>query len=156
MTAGESHAARAKFHLEMGRLRDARAELDAAEAAEPRAAAPYDVEALLADRENRADDARKAYGRAMESGSASFYTYFRWAAQNLPAAASDAALRAKGTSAAGQAAVLDKLYAPALAQLATVTRMNGNKEDAVAYAERAVELAPGNAAIERVLDIVKR
>lgn len=34
--------------------------------------------------------------------------------------------------------------------------MNGNNADAIAYAERAVELAPGNQSIQRVLDNVKR
>jgi Flp pilus assembly protein TadD len=34
--------------------------------------------------------------------------------------------------------------------------MNGNKDDAVAFAQRAVELAPDDADIQRVLEEVKR
>ena len=156
LPVADSNIVRARFHVEMGREADARAALDAVEKANPQLAAAYDVEAVLADRQQRGDEAMKAYARAVELGSTSFYSYYRWASANINAAQADTALRAKVTAAAEHAAVLNKLYPPALALLANVSRMNGNKDDAVAYATRAVELAPGDAGIQRVLDNVKR
>ena len=65
LTPGQSAAARAALHAAMRRPVEARAELAAVRAAEP-GPALFEVEAVLSDIEQKPDDARAAYAKAVE------------------------------------------------------------------------------------------
>jgi TPR repeat protein len=69
----ESAAARAMFHATMNRPIEARAAIAEARKADPNAAGSYVAEGLLADRDNKRDEAKAAYAKAAELGSTSAY-----------------------------------------------------------------------------------
>ena len=75
----EAVSSRALLHAVMGRPVEGRAAIVQARKADPAAAASYAAEALLLDQENKADEARTAYARAVELGTTSAYAHYRLA-----------------------------------------------------------------------------
>ncbi len=78
LSAAESAAASALFHVAMDRPLEARAAIDGARKA---AATPdgYLAEALLLDREGKREEARAAFERAVDAGTPSSYAHYRLA-----------------------------------------------------------------------------
>jgi len=79
MPAAESSSARAAFHVAMRRPVEARALIDEARKADPNAPWSYAAEGLLFDREDKPDEASKAFAAAAERGSTDAYAYYRLA-----------------------------------------------------------------------------
>jgi tetratricopeptide (TPR) repeat protein len=77
LPAAESASLRALFHVAMARPVDARAAIDEARKADPKAPESYVAEGLLLDRENKPEEAAAAFTHATENGSTSSYAYYR-------------------------------------------------------------------------------
>jgi tetratricopeptide (TPR) repeat protein len=154
LSPAESAATRAAFHATMGRPLEARALVDAARKATPIPAAAYDAEGLLMEFAQKPDDARLAFGKAIELGSTSFYTYFRWAARTWPAT-TDASSEKIVEQALERSIALHATFPPAHALLGEVKARLGKREDGLAEATRAATLDPGDVrnrlALARVL-----
>src|SRR5262249_38754164 len=69
MSLAESVAIRAAYHAATQRPVEARAEIAAARKADAAAPGSYEAEGVLLDSENKTDDARAAFGKAVERGS---------------------------------------------------------------------------------------
>jgi Flp pilus assembly protein TadD len=163
--AGERPAARvlapaevaglqATVHLAMNRPVDAQAAIREARTADPRSPLSYDAEGLLADRDRDKVRATEAYARAVELGSTSAYSHYR-AAQLAWKPQLDAAALAGLRQRLERSIELNGSYANAQSFLAEVLVQQGDGQAALAPAERAVALEPGDAyhrvALARVL-----
>ena len=136
-------ASRAAFHVAMNRPAEARALIAAARQADPASPAADTVEAVLLDREQQPDEARKLFAKAAEAGSSSFWTYYRLA--TLQAAGrmtpDDQAAIEPWLE---RAAALNPRFAPAWAFLADIQGNGGQTDAAIESARRAVALDGGN------------
>jgi tetratricopeptide (TPR) repeat protein len=83
MPPAESSSARAAFHIAMRRPLEARTLVDEARQADPNAPWSYSAEGLLFDRDDKPDEARKAFAAATEHGSTDAYAYYRLARLEL-------------------------------------------------------------------------
>ena len=142
MPAGESAAARAAFHAAMRRPVEARAELDAVRAHEPPAAV-FEVDGVLLDVEQKPDEARAAYAKAIELGSTNFFAYYRTAALTTRGNP-DSAGWTRAEELLNRAVALNGGFAPAYALLGEATMHAGRGPQAVDFAKRAVSLDPGS------------
>jgi TPR repeat protein len=79
VSLADSAMMRAEILFELNRPVDARTLLRVAEAAEPKLARPYEIEAVLYEREQRSAEARKAIDAAIERGSKNGALYYRLA-----------------------------------------------------------------------------
>ena len=79
MTPAESASARALFHAAMRRPTECRAAIAEARKADPNSAASYTAEGLLLDSEEKRDEAKAAYAKAVELGTSSAYAHYRLA-----------------------------------------------------------------------------
>jgi tetratricopeptide (TPR) repeat protein len=79
LSVAESSSAHALLLAAMRRPVEARAEIAEARKAEPKAADSYAAEGLLLDAEGKVEDARTAYMKAAELGTANAYVYYRLA-----------------------------------------------------------------------------
>ena len=75
----EALALRADYLVTTGRFAEARAAIDEAKAAAPELAGAYSAEGRLFDRENKPEEARAAYEKAVALGSRNFYAFVRLA-----------------------------------------------------------------------------
>jgi tetratricopeptide (TPR) repeat protein len=79
LPVAESASVRALFHAAMGRPVEARAAIDEARKADPKAPESYVAEGTLLDRDGKHDKAAAAFARATENGSTNWYAYYRLA-----------------------------------------------------------------------------
>jgi hypothetical protein len=79
MAPAETASARALFHAAMQRPVESRAAIAEARKADPKSADSYTAEALLFDAEQKRDEAKAAYARAVELGTPSAYAHYRLA-----------------------------------------------------------------------------
>jgi tetratricopeptide (TPR) repeat protein len=133
----------AAVHVAMGRPEEARAALGEARSADPESPLSYDAEGLLADRNGDDAAAAAAYARAVELGTPSAHSHYR-AAQLAWAADADAAALARRRSLLERAIELNPAYADAYSFLAETLLDQDENEAALARAERAVTLEPGD------------
>jgi tetratricopeptide (TPR) repeat protein len=82
MSPAESASARALFHAAMQRPVESRSAIAEARKADPKSADSYTAEGLLLDREQKRDDAKAAFAKAVELGTPSAYAHFRLASLN--------------------------------------------------------------------------
>jgi tetratricopeptide (TPR) repeat protein len=143
MTAAESGAIRALFHVAMGRPVEARATIDEARAADPRLAASYVAEGLLLDSTQRSEDATAAYARAVELETTSAFAYYRLAALTWKPMPDPAALAATEALLA-RAVNLNTRYAAAYVWIGEVRTALG--ADGLPMIRRAISLEPLEAA----------
>lgn len=142
LTPGQSAAARAALHAAMRRPVEARAELAAVRAAEP-GPALFEVEAVLSDIEQKPDDARAAYAKAVELGSTNFLAYYR-AATLMTGANADAAAFAGADQLLKRAVTLNDRFAGTYAALGKTAMHLPRGGEAVAAGKRAVALDPAS------------
>jgi Flp pilus assembly protein TadD len=120
---------------------EAKAAIDAARQADSKLAASYEVEGLLADVEQKPSDARVAYLKAIELGSASFYAHYRWAslsrAPNTDRETMSGILRALQRS-----TELNVGFAPAYAMHGEVAAALGQSDQALQSVRKAMALEP--------------
>ena len=74
-----SAAARARFHVTMGRPAEARTSIAEARKLDPKAPGSYEAEGMLLDSEDKDDAARLALATAVENGSTNGYVHYRLA-----------------------------------------------------------------------------
>jgi TPR repeat protein len=143
VSPAESAALRASVLVATGRTTEAQGAIQEARAADPKAPESFDAEGLLADRENDAERAARAYGQATELGSTNAFTYYRaahLAGKPSPDAETLQAIRKR----LERAVELNDSYAPAQAYLAEVMAQLGDAAAALPVAQRALALEPGD------------
>jgi tetratricopeptide (TPR) repeat protein len=142
LTPVQAAAARAGLHAAMRRPAEARAELTAVRGAEPDPAL-FEVEGVLSDIEQKPDDARAAYAKAVELGSTNFLAFYR-AATLMIGANADADAFAAADRLLKRAVALNDRFAASYAALGETAMRLGRGADAVAVAKHAVALDPGS------------
>jgi hypothetical protein len=142
LSAAESAARRAVFHVAMQRPVEARALID--EARKAGGAADAEVaDALLLDREGKADAARDAYTRAVEAGTTDAFAHYRLATL-LWRRDADRDLLTRVRALAGKSASLNPRYAAAYDFMASLDDQL-QSGDPPSLALRAVSLEPADA-----------
>lgn len=136
----EVAAVHAGFHVAMRRPVEARALIAEARQAAPDLPASYEVEAVLLDREEKDDEAARAFTRAAELGSSNFHVHHRLA-QLLWSRDPDPPTRARIIASLEKALRLHADSADAAAFLADMKAETAAAE-ALPLARRAVELDP--------------
>ncbi len=130
----------ARYYVATGRPVEARARLKTAMIATPQSGAPHEVEAMQLERDNKMDDALKAYARAGELGGGSYYGDFRLASLSWPAAPDNAEPFTRMEASLRRSLSLRPTFAPAHALLANVLLELDRAGEALAPAEQAVAL----------------
>lgn len=139
----EAAAARAAFHVAMARPAEARAALDEARNADPAAAAPAVAAGLLLQAEGKRNEARAAFGKAVELGTASAYAHYWFARLSWLGDEPDPDTMTKIEKSAARAAALNPRDADAYAYLAEVQAALKRPRDTVAAViRRAIRLEP--------------
>lgn len=142
LPAAELAALQAAVHVAMGRPVEAQTAIRQSREGDPRSAASYDAEGLLADRDRDEARAREAFGQAVALGSTRAYSHYR-SAQLLWRPRSDEAILAALRQRLERAVELEPDYAAARSFLAEVLADQGQGDLALQHAERAVTLEPG-------------
>ncbi len=132
----------AAVHVAMGRPVEAQAAIREARTADAHSPLSYDAEGLLADRDHDKPRAAQAYAQAVELGSTSAHSHYR-AAQRVWKPDADAAALAALRQRLERAIELNGSYANAHSFLADVIVAQGDGQAALASAQRAVALEPG-------------
>jgi tetratricopeptide (TPR) repeat protein len=140
LSPAEAAAVHASFHVAMRRPVEARALIAEVRQAAPDLPASYEVEAVLLDREEKDDEAARAFTRAAELGSSSFHVHHRLA-QLLWSRDPDPPTRARIIASLEKALRLHADSADAAAFLADMKAETAAAE-ALPLARRAVELDP--------------
>lgn len=141
LSASESAARLSLFHVAMNRPVEARAAIKQARQAPAPLPDAFLAEALLLDRDGKADEARAAYEAAVENASSSGYAHYRlatlrWRPQpDRDTLAGIEKLLLKAVS-------LNNSHAPSSAFLGEVRSLLGSGEG-LPFARRAIALAPG-------------
>ncbi|MFI5183335.1 MAG: tetratricopeptide repeat protein [Vicinamibacteria bacterium] len=141
LSPAEAAATRAGLHAAMRRPVEARALLQEATQADPALALAHEVEGLLWDQENKPDEARKEYSRAVELGSGSFYAHYR-NAQLLSRPRADHETLVRMDASLERARALNPDFAAAWSFGAEIKVSLGEAELGLALARRAVALEP--------------
>jgi TPR repeat protein len=154
LSPAEVASLQAMVHVAMNRPVEAQGAIREAREKDPKLAASYDAEGLLADRDHDKPRAKEAYNRAVELGSTSAHSHYR-AAQLLWAAQPDAATLSLMRSRLERAVELDPGDASAYSFLAETLVQLKEGQAALPLAQRAVTLEPGRSyhrvALARVL-----
>lgn len=145
LSDAESANTRAALHAVMGRPVEARALIAEGRRA-GEAAAGYEVEALLADRDDNDAAMKAALVKAEQLGSANFYALYRLALLEVPQN-DDAAASAVAEARLRKVIELNALHVGAHATLANVLASGpaDKRAQAVPVAQQAVKLAPRDA-----------
>jgi tetratricopeptide (TPR) repeat protein len=136
----DADVALARYHVATGRPVEARARLKSAMAATPQNGAPYEVEAMQLERDDRRDEAIAAYTRAAELGGGSYYGDYRLASLSWPKAPGSLEPFTKMETSLKRSLSLRPTFAPAHALLANVLLQLDRAADALPHAEQAVAL----------------
>jgi TPR repeat protein len=154
LSAAEAAALRAAFHVATRRPNEARVAIQEAKGTDPAAAGAYDAEGLLADLEQKEEQAAAAYAKAAELGSTNFYTWFQ-DARLAHHRGSDRETLGRMEKSLQRSVDLNPEYATAWSYLADTKLSLGRKDEALVLARRAVSLEPGgsyhHATLARVL-----
>jgi len=140
LTNSELDAARAGFHVSMGRLVEARALLTPAMQADPKEPALSEIEGMIFYRENKPAAAREAYQKAADLNSSNFYTYLRLANLSLPS--TDRTRLASTQKLLAKSIALNDGFANSYSLLANVLLSLNQADGALGLAERAISLEP--------------
>ena len=151
LTGAQAAAERARWHVAMGRAKEARALLAEAMALQAALPAIAEVEGTLYDTERNSAAARTAYARAIEQGSTNFFVHYRWASLTWSGPSLDSAAGAQVIKALTQANALAPQYATAFVLLADVHSRLGSNDEAVTAAVTAVRLRPTRSEPRQVL-----
>lgn len=135
----ESNAWRALFYTANERPKEARMRIDEARKLEPNLPMIYEAEGRLAEDEKRPDDARVAYGKAVELGSTSFYAHYRFGSLTYRPGA-DAASLAAAEKAFDKSTSLNPDFAWSHALLGELRMQLGRPAEAITPLNRAAVL----------------
>jgi TPR repeat protein len=141
LTGAESATIRAEFLVATGRAKEARTLADEARKADPKAPGPDEIEGRLLEREDRRAEAQAAFETAVAAGSASAWVHYRLAQMLWQPPLSPEA-RAKIAGLLERAKELAPDDAKVLSYLADIRVDQERAADALALAERAVQLEP--------------
>src|SRR5262245_11076164 len=140
LTPAEAAAVRAGWHVAMGRPAEARALADEARR-DASLAVPWEVDGMLLDQENKRDDARAAFAKAVEAGSANFYVHYRLAQLEWQPTVDREQLERRAVR-LQRAVELNPDSASALSFLAETRSALGQADEGLTLAQRAVSLEP--------------
>ncbi len=138
------------MHVAMGNAAGARTLISAAERQPPVAAAVFDAEGVLLDREDKDDEARLSYSKAADAASTSFYTLYRLAVLEWSASA-DAAALTRRQGLLTRAITANPRFGPAHSMLADTFLSARQYAEAIAPARSGVTLQPASVSARLVL-----
>lgn len=141
MTESEHAAARAQWHVAMGRLVEGRALIAEARKSNASLAAIDDAEGMLLDREDQDAPALAAFVKAAAAGSTNYWTYYRQATLRAQAGVNAESLPLIRT-ALESSTKLNPAFANGLAFLASIQMQSRDPEAATESARRAADLQP--------------
>jgi tetratricopeptide (TPR) repeat protein len=141
LSAAESAAARALFHVATQRPVEARAAITEARAQDPKAPGSYEAEGLLLDREDKDEAAKVALEKAVEAGSTNGYVHYRLAGLTWRRDADQDTLKAIEGHLT-KATTLNTRDADAYSWLGEIRAALGAGEPAAGLVLRAVTLEP--------------
>ena len=153
LTADDIDSRRALFHTAMGRPADARAAIEQARKEGP-APESWTAEALLLDREGKADEAIAAFTHATDAGTTNAYAYYRLASLMWRTQIDDAALT-KVEALLEKAIAINTRDADAYALAAEARSALGTGE-ADGLAMRDISLEPSDAFVHYAAAVVMR
>jgi TPR repeat protein len=139
----ESASVRALFHAAMRRPVESRAAIAEARKADPKAPGSWVAEGLLADQDNKVDEAKAGYRKASELGATSAYAYYRLAQLTWQPNASREVFT-EIEQALTKAVELNPRYAAAYAWLGETKAFLGTGES-VGLIRRAIVIEPNEA-----------
>ncbi len=143
LSPAESISSRAVVHAVMGRPVEGRAAIAQARKADANDAAAYVAEALILDREDKTEEARAAYRKAVELGTTSAYAHYRLASLIWrPAPTAETLKEIDGLL--SKAVDRNVRYADAYAWLGEIRAASGSG-DGIALIRRAITLEPREA-----------
>jgi TPR repeat protein len=155
----EAAAIRAAFHVATGRPAEARALIEAGRKADPAWPALFEAEGLLADSEDRRDDAKAVYAKASEQPGAGYYALYRHA-QTLHTGSPDEDTLVRIEASLRRSVEKNPGYANAHSYLADVLVSRGKAAEAEPLARKAISLDPTatyhHVALARVLAALDR
>jgi len=138
----EAAAARGSLLVAMRRPNEAKAAAEEARAANPADPGADEIEAALLDAENKTEEAKAAYARAIEHGSKRGYYYYRLAELEVGYGAKDQAKLERGVTLLSKANTLDPTYANAFSYHSALKSEMGQAQEAIELATKAVSLEP--------------
>ena len=130
----------ARYYVATGRPVEARTRLKAAMAAIPQGGAPYEVEAMQLERDEKGNEALAAYARAAELGGGSYYGDYRLASLSWPKAPGTSEPFVRMEASLKRSLSLRPTFAPGQALLANVLLQLDRAGEALPHAEEAVAL----------------
>jgi TPR repeat protein len=141
LPVADAAAIRAAFHVAMERPAEARALIEEGRKVDPIAPALFEAEGLLADREDRQNDAKTAYAKAAEQPGAGYYALYRHA-QALHGDSPDEGTLTRMEASLRRSVEQNPEYANAQSYLADVLVSLGKAAEGEALARKAVSLDP--------------
>jgi tetratricopeptide (TPR) repeat protein len=160
LTPAETAVSQAAWHTAMRRPVEARRLVDEARKSDARLPGPFEVDGRLLDGDGKFDEARTAYGHAIELESKDFYSHYRWATLTAAPGMKDDETRTRVDRALDQAMTLNDRFPPTYAMMAQVRLMLGRRDEALDLARRGVVLDPtrldNRLALARVLWTLSR
>jgi TonB family protein len=149
----------AAFHVATERFADAAADIRQARDLDANLSNTSDVEGMLFDRTNDAQQARAGFEKAVGSGSTNYYTYYRLA-QMLSSPDASRETVARTETLLERSIALNNAFWRAQSRLSDVKADLGKADEAIDHAQRAVTLAPNafgaHFALARALGIAAR
>jgi tetratricopeptide (TPR) repeat protein len=142
LTPAETAIAQAAVHTAMHRPVEARRLVDEARKSDARLAGSFEIDGRLLDGEGKYNEAREAYGHAIELGSKDFYSHYRWASLATGSDLRDADMRARVDHALDEAMTLNDRFPPTYATIAQVRLLLGRRDEALDLARRGTVLDP--------------
>lgn len=144
LAPAEAAAGRAALHVAMQRSIEARALINEARLADPKAGDADAAEGLLLEREGKRDEARAAYVKATESGATNAWAYYRAAMLTWEGRADDATLKRIEANLA-RAVELNPSFAAAYGGLGEVrAALKQSPAQIVPALQKAVNLDPSD------------
>ena len=144
LAPAEAAAGRASFHVAMQRSIEARALINEARKADPKAGDVDAAEGLLLEHEGKRDDARAAYVKATEAGATNPWAYYRAAMLTWEGQPDDATLK-KIEANLARAVELNPSFAAACAELAEArAALRQPPAKIVPLLQKAVSLDPSD------------
>jgi tetratricopeptide (TPR) repeat protein len=142
LSTGAAATARGRLLAAMRRPVEARALAQEARVSDAASPGPDEIEGTVLDAENKIDEAKASYARAVERGSKRGYVFYRLAQLEVGYGVTDKAKLERGVALLSKANELEPTYANAFSYHAQMKTDLGSNDEALQLALQAVKLEP--------------